>query len=326
VAIALTLACDLYDRTAPLAVGDIRPTGIDLTVLCLPVEEIFWRMNRHAEFDAAEMSFSSYLVRRSRGDDGLQAIPVFPSRMFRHSGIYVNADAGIERPEDLRGRRVGVPEYQLTANVWIRGILEDDHGVRPEDVVWVRGGLEQPGRVEKLAVDVPGVRIEELGPTETLARLLADGAIDAYMGPRAPSTFDGRRVRRLFADYRAVEEAYFARTGIFPIMHTVVLRRDVVERAPWVARSLYDAFCRAKERALARLGDPVALADLLPWLLDEVERTRRLMGADWWPFGVEPNRRALETLVRYSHRQGLAARAVPVGELFIASTLDEYKI
>src|SRR5919198_1083947 len=213
-AIPLTLACGPYDRTLALALGDVRPAGIDLTYLRLQPhpEAIFWRMSRHQEFDAAEMSLSSYLLRRSRGDESLQAIPVFPSRFFRHGSIFVNAAAGIERPEDLKGKRVGVPEYQITA-----------------------------------------VEIRPIGEERTLSGMLAAGELDALMAAGPPSSFDGQRVRRLFPDFRAVEIEYFRRTGIFPIMHTVVIRRDVLERYPWAARNLYDGFCEAKRLAMSDL-------------------------------------------------------------------------
>jgi 4,5-dihydroxyphthalate decarboxylase len=322
----LTLACGDYDRTLALELGQVRPAGIDLTYLRLPVEEIFWRMLRHAEFDAAEMSMSSYILRRSRGDESFIAIPVFTSRFFRHSCLWVNAESGIERPEDLKGKRIAVPEYQMTAAVWIRGFLQDDFGVKPSDVQWFQGGLEQPGRAEKQAIDVPGVEIRAIAPDQTLSAMLGSGEVDALMGARTPSSYDGRRVRRLFPDYRAVEADYFRRTGIFPIMHAVVLRRDVLERHPWAARSLYDAFVAAKAHATARLANSVALGATLPWLVAEVEATRALMGDDYWPYGLEPNRAALSALVRYNFDQGLAARQLEPDELFVPSTLDEFRI
>jgi 4,5-dihydroxyphthalate decarboxylase len=322
----LTLACGAYDRTFALAQGSVRPAGIELTYLQLPVEETFWRMTRRHEFDAAEMSMSSYLVRRARGDDSLMAIPVFTSRFFRHSCVFVNAQAGIQRPEDLKGKRVGVPEYQITANVWIRGFLEDDYGVAPADIRWIQGGLEQTGRVEKLSISIPGVSIEPIGPDQTLSQMLASGEIDAAIGARTPSTFDGQRVVRLFPDYRQVEQAYFERTRIFPIMHAVVIRKSLLERAPWVARSLFEACVQAKEWWMAEMSQTSALAVMLPWMVAELEDTRRILGDDYWPYGVEPNRPALEALVRYSHAQGLAERLLSVDELFVPSTLDEYRI
>ena len=326
-AIPLTLACGAYDRTLALALGEVRPHGVDLTYLAMGPEEVFWRMTRHGEFDAAEMSMSSYLLRRSRGDEALMAIPVFTSRMFRHSCVWVNADAGVQRPEDLKGKRMGVPEYQVTAVVWIRGFLQDDYGVAPADMRWYRGGLIQPGRVEKLAVAPPGVELNAISPDRTLSDMLASGEIDALMAPRPPSTYDGQHVRRLFPDFRSVEADYYRRTKIFPIMHTVVIRRDLLGRHPWLARSLYDALCEAKRRTLQTLVDwPSALVTSLPWQLAETEATRELMGDDFWPYGVEPNRHALQRLARYHHEQGLSEREVPVDEMFAPSTLDEYVI
>jgi 4,5-dihydroxyphthalate decarboxylase len=322
----VTLACGATDRTMPLIVGDVRPAGIDLTFLRMYPEEVFWRMTRHAEFDAAEMSLSSYLLRRSRGDDAVLAIPVYTSREFRHSCIWVRSDAGIETPGHLKGMRMGVPEYQMTAAVWIRGLLSDDYGVAPSDLDWFSGGLYQPGREEKLPISIPGVRITAIQAHQTLSDMLLDGELDAIMGPRPPSGFPGPKVRRLFEDFKAVEQAYFRRTGVFPIMHTVVIRRELLDREPWVARSLYDAFCEAKARATARLSEAVVLAVTLPWLIAEVESTQALMGEDYWPYGLERNRAALETLVRYSCEQGLAQQAVAIEELFAPTTLDDYRI
>jgi 4,5-dihydroxyphthalate decarboxylase len=238
----------------------------------------------------------------------------------------VRTDAGIESPTDLKGKRMGVPEYQLTAPVWIRGFLSDDYGVRPEDLRWSCGGLFQPGREEKLRVSIPGLDMQLIRPDQTLSQMLLDGELDAIMGPRPPRGFPGPRVRRLFPDFRAVEADYFRRTGVFPIMHTVVLRRDVLEREAWVARSLYDAFCESKRRAMAELTDPVVLATTLPWQIAELETTQALMGEDYWPYGLEPNRKVIETLMRYSCEQGLAERSVPIESLFVPSTLDDYRI
>jgi 4,5-dihydroxyphthalate decarboxylase len=325
--LSVTLACGAYDRTLPLALGEVRPQGVDLTYLPMGPEEVFWRMTRHGEFDAAEMSMSSYLVRLARGDNGLVAIPVFTSRMFRHSCVWVNAEAGIQRPEDLKGKRMGVPEYQVTAVVWIRGFLLDDYGVAPSDMRWYRGGLIQPGRVEKLDIQPPGVELNAIDPARTLSEMLASGEIDALMAPRPPSSYDGVRVRRLFPEFRSVEADYYQRTKIFPIMHTVVIRRDLLDRHPWLARSLYDALREAKRRTLNNLVDwPSALVTSLPWQLAETEATRQLMGDDFWPYGIEPNRHTLATLAKYHHEQGLSDRLVEVDEMFAESTLDEYVI
>jgi 4,5-dihydroxyphthalate decarboxylase len=325
-AVRVTLACGATDRTMPLILGDVRPAGIDLTFLRMYPEEVFWRMTRHAEFDAAEMSLSSYVLRRSRGDDSVLAIPVYTSREFRHSCVWVRADADIHTPADLKGTRMGVPEYQMTAAVWIRGFLSDDFGVQPTDMHWFSGGLYEPGREEKLPISIPGLALQAIGPDQTLSAMLLQGELDAIMGPRPPRGFPGPRVRRLFPDFRQVEVDYFNRTGVFPIMHTVVIRRELLDREPWVARSLYDAFCAAKTAAMTQLTEAVVLAVTLPWQIAEVESTIALMGEDYWPYGVERNRRALETLMRYSCEQGLAQRGVPIEELFAPSTLDDYRI
>jgi 4,5-dihydroxyphthalate decarboxylase len=318
--LALTLACWDYDRTLALRLGEVQPEGIDLTYFCLPPEETFFRQLRDQEFDASEMSLSSYIIARTRGNAPFIAIPVFPSRIFRHSCIFVNANAGIRKPEDLAGRRVGVPYYQMTAAVWIRGFLQHDFGVSPEDVDWVVGAEELSGR---LPVDpLASLLADPHGPGESLAVMLEAGKIDALITTYLPSSFrrGSSAIRRLFPDPRSVEEEYFRRTGIFPIMHTVVLREEVYRRHPWVAQSLFKAFQDAKERALRRLYDINALAVTLPWLVTELERSRQLMGEDFWPYGIEPNRQTLETLVQYLVEQKLAERRLPLEELFTINT------
>ncbi|HEV7907038.1 MAG TPA: ABC transporter substrate-binding protein [Pseudonocardiaceae bacterium] len=329
--VPLTLACWDYDRTQALADGSIRPEGVDLTYLCLPVEETFFRMLRHREFDAAEMSLSSYVTGLA---DELEnsmfvAIPVFPSRAYRHNGIYVNSTSGIEKPSDLAGRTVGVPEYQLTAAVWIRGILADYHEVPVSSVRYRTGGMHQPGRVEKQALDLPPeIDIAPIGPDRTLSEMLVTGEIDALYAPRTPRPLiEGRpEVRRLFADPRAAEEEYAAETGIFPIMHVVVLRRDVYEARPWIARSLFSAFEQAKAVTEDRMGETAANRYMLPWLYDEVERTRAVLGPDFWPYGLEPNRTTLEVFLRYAHEQGLTRRRLTPDELFVPETNETYVI
>jgi 4,5-dihydroxyphthalate decarboxylase len=328
VRVPLTLACWDYDRTLALADGSVRPQGLDLTYLSLPIEETFFRMLRHREFDAAEMSLSSYVISLSRGAPFI-AIPVFPSRAFRHNGIYVSNSAGIDDPGQLAGRTVGVPEYQLTACVWIRGLLSDEYGVPVESVRYRTGGLHTPGRTEKVRLDLPpGVEVEPIPADRTLAGMLVNGEIDALYSPRIPRPFvDGHpNVRRLFPDPRPAEEAYFTRTGVFPIMHTVVIRRDVYDRHPWVARSLYTAFEEAKQRTEARLEETAAFRYMLPWLYEEVERLYRLMGRSFWPYGLPANEAAMRTFLRYAHSQGLTPRLLEPAELFAPETLEEYVI
>jgi 4,5-dihydroxyphthalate decarboxylase len=325
----LTLACWNYDRTRALADGSVRPEGVDLRYLGLEVEETFFRMLRHREFDAAEMSLSSYAVTLSREDPPFVAIPVFPSRMFRHACIFVSAKSGIREPRDLAGRRVGVPEYQMTAPVWIRGILQDEHGVDPASVRYFSGGVEEPGREEKLKLDLPPrFSVTPIGPAQTLAQMLADGEIDALYTARTPSTFATRpgTVRRLFEDYVSAERDYHRRTGIFPIMHTVVIRRDVLRANPWVAVSLLKAFAEAKRRARADLDAANALASMLPWQIAHVEEARRELGEDWWPYGFAPNRAVLDPFLRYHHEQGLSKRRLAPEELFAPETLEAFRI
>ncbi|GIE92005.1 4,5-dihydroxyphthalate decarboxylase [Actinoplanes regularis] len=322
--ISIALACERYDRTEALRDGRVTPAGVDLTYLPQQVEETFFRMARFREFDAAEMSLSSYVVGLTR-DAPFIALPVFPSRMFRHSGIYVSTASGIGEPIALAGRRVGVAEYQLTANVWIRGLLADEYAVPVESVTYVTGGLHAPGRTEKVHLDLPpDVRVEPLGPGRTLAGALATGEIDALYSPRTPGCFarGDRGVRRLFEPARPVEEDYYRRTGIFPIMHVVVLRRDVYERDRWLARSLYDAFEQARTLCVEGIEETAAARYMLPWLHEEVARTRALLGDDYWPYGLEPNRHVLRTFLDYAYAQGLAARRLEPEELFAPETLE----
>jgi 4,5-dihydroxyphthalate decarboxylase len=325
----LTLACWEYDRTRALADGRVRPEGIDLDVLTLHVEETFFRMLRYREFGAAEMSLSSYVLSLARGDSPFVAIPVFPSRFFRHSCIFVCVKSGVREPKDLAGKRVGVPEYQMTAPVWIRGILQDEYGVDPASVIHCTGGEEEPGREEKLKLDLPKrFRVEPIGPGETLSRMLADGEIDALFTARIPSTFRTRpdAVRRLFENYAETERAYYRKTRIFPIMHTVVLRRDVYESHRWIARSLYKAFEQARRQTLENLYTTSALTTMLPWQIAHVEEARRELGEDWWPYGFAQNRHVLDTFLRYHHEQGLSARQLQPEELFAPETLQAFKI
>lgn len=326
--VPLTLACWDYDRTSALANGDIRPDGVDLTYLSLPVEETFFRMLRYREFDAAEMSLSSYVI--SLLDDGpFIAIPAFTSRAFRHNGIYVNAASGIAEPGDLPGRVVGLAEYQLTANVWIRGILAEHHGVPVGSVRYRTGGLHEPGRVAKVTHDPsPGVQIEPIPADRTLADMLVTGEIDALYTPRTPRPFGQRHpgVRRLFTDPRPHEEQYYAATGIFPIMHVVVLRRDVYEARPWLAQSLYKAFEEARQAASRRMAETAASRYMLPWLYAEAERSRQLMGEDFWSYGLAGNEAALGVFLRYSFDQGLARRMLAPAELFAPETRESYVI
>ncbi len=317
----MTIATGRYDRTAALHDGRIQPEGLEITWLPLNVEQIFWRMMQHREFDASELSLSGYLIRRARGLDDFVAIPAFLSRSFRHSAIYLSTASGITKPEELAGRRIGVPEYQMTAAVWARGLLEDDYGVAAQDVTWIQGGLEQPGRRPFEPVEPPGIELSFAPDGKTLAGMLADGEIDALISPRVPSTFaDGSgRVTRLFPDPGTAERDYYQRTRIFPIMHIVAIKREIVDANPWVPTTLMNAFLAAKRIADQALRDTTALPIQLPFLVEHVQQTAALMGEDFWSYGVDANRPTLEACVRYAHRQGLLPEPVDVDQLFPAS-------
>ena len=325
----LTFACWSYDRTHALADGSVRPDGIDLVYLAQPVEETFFRMLRYREFDCSEMSLSSYVASLNQDKPPFIAIPAFPSRFFRHSCIFVSAKSGVQRPEDLKGRRVGVPEYQMTAPVWIRGILSDDYGVKVTDMEHCSGGEEEPGRDEKIRLSLPKeIRLQPIGPAQTLSQMIAEGEIDALVTARAPSTFHKHpeKVKRLFPSYVEVEKQYYRRTKIFPIMHTVVLRRELYEANPWIAQSLYKACVEAKARAYELYNQTAAMPAMLPWSVAHVEEARREMGEDWWSYGLAPNRHVMDTFLRYHHEQGLSKRRFAPEELFARETLESYKV
>jgi 4,5-dihydroxyphthalate decarboxylase len=325
----LTMACWNYDRTRALMEERVPIDGVELTYLNLPVEETFFRMLRHREFDVAELSLSSYTLSLFRDDSPFIAIPVFPSRFFRHSCIYVHAGSGIREPKDLIGKRIGNPEYQMTAPVWIRGILGDEYGVPVTGVTYLSGGEEQPGRTEKIPLSLPPeIRLEAIPPDKTLSQMLETGEIDALYTARAPSTFynGSGKVRRLFEDYPAVERDYYRKTKIFPPMHIIAIRRDVYERNRWVAQSLLKAFVAAQKEVYAELRETGALMHMLPWLTSQVEETEKLMGRDFWPYGYEPNVHALSTFLRYHHEQGLSKRLLTPKEIFAPESLEAFKI
>ncbi|AUW57188.1 4,5-dihydroxyphthalate decarboxylase [Sphingobium sp. SCG-1] len=325
----LSIASAAYDRVAALRDGRISVECCDHDHLVVGHEQMFQRAFQFAEYDVSELSMSSYLVSLARDDSPYVAVPVFLSRLFRHSAIYLNADAGIVRPEDLRGKRIGVPEYQMTAALWARGLLDDEYGVPPSAMEWFQGGLHETGRAEKLKLNLPDdIRIRSIAADRTLNDLLASGEIDALISARAPRAFlqgDGS-VTRLFPEYRGEEQAYFRKTGIFPIMHVLGIRRSLVEEHPWLASSVYDAFVRAKLAADDWLSDVSALRVTLPWLGAELDETRAAMGRDFWPYGVERNRTTLERLFDYAYRHGTVPRRFTLEEVFAPSTLIETRI
>jgi 4,5-dihydroxyphthalate decarboxylase len=325
-ALNLTFACESYDRIRALQDGRVRPEGIDLNILALPVEETFYRQARYREFDVSEMSLSSYLLTLDADEPPFVALPVFPSRSFRHQSIYVNTGSGIKTPSDLVGKRVGVPEYQLTAVVWERGILAEHHGVPVESVRYFTGGMEQPGRVEKLKLNLPPeVSVTPIAPDQTLSAMLADGELDAVYCAGQPVGYGTLpQLGRLFEDFPAVEADYYRKTGIFPIMHTVVIRRSLHERHPWIARSLTKAFDAALDIAYADLAQRNALKVMLPWLDQHLTDTIAVLGPRYWDYGLEANRTVLETFSRYHHEQGLSSRPRRAEEIVLAQAGDSF--
>jgi len=317
-----------YDRNRALYDGHVQIDGCDPVYMLLSPEEMFFRAMRSRDFDVAELSFSSYLVKLSRGDSPYVAVPVFLSRAFRHTSIYVRKDR-IHKPEDLKGRRIGVPEYQLSAIVWARAILQDDYGVRPEDVTWVRGGIDTPGRPEKIKLDLPpGVKVESAPEGKTISQLIDEGEIDGFIAPRPPSgaARHNPHVAWLFDDPTAVAKDYYRRTGIFPIMHVVGIRKELVQQHRWLPGAVFKAFNQSKSRALELLADTSATKVTLPFVEEQLKAARETMGEDFWSYGVEPNRRTLEAFVHHHHAQGLSTRKLSVDELFDPSTYESYSI
>ena len=323
--LTLSLGCCDYDRTRALFDRRVTIEGCDLIPLALHPEEIFHRAFRSQEFDICELSMSSHTVMTSRAQTDYVAVPAFVSRVFRHSGIYVRTDRGITKPEDLRGKTIGIPEYQITANVWIRGILQDDYGLNPADVHWRRGGVEVSGRQERAALKLPAdIDLQQIPDGKTLSGMLEAGELDAVFSAKAPSCFTrgADKVARLFPAFRKAEEDYFKRSRIFPIMHVIGIRRALAEQHPWLPVSVFKAFIRAKDMAMEELAQIGHLYASLPWGVSEFAAAQALMGVDYWSYGLEANRHALETFTRYHHEQGLSARKVAPEELFASASLD----
>lgn len=325
----ISVAVGGYDRTRALVDGEVQIDGSDPIYMLLSPEEMFFRSFRDQAFDVSELSLSSFALKTADGSNPYVGIPVFPSRAFRHASIHVRDDRGIDSPAALKGRRLGTPEYQLTANVWARALLEDEYGVKPADITWVRGGMEHPGRREKISLQLPPeIRIEEAPADLTLSQLLERGDIDGLIGPRAPSCFERGhpQVRWLFAEPARAAADYFRRTRIFPIMHVLGVRRELAHRHPWLPMALYKAFAAAKELALARLTDTSATKVTLPFVEEQLRAARDLMGTDFWSYGAAANHHVLDKFLHHHHAQGLSGRRVQVEELFHPSTLESFKI
>ena len=327
--INLTMGFNDYDHVRDLASGRVKAEGITLTHLQMEVEEIFPRFSLNQEWDVSEMSFAMYSSAIAAGDAPFTGIPVFPSRYFRHSSIYVRADGPVSRPEDLGGKRIGVPQWSQTATVYVRGWMTDIVGVALSDATWFQSGVNQAGRRETAPVRVPdGVSLTFV-PDRSLQEMLLAGDLDVIFSARPPQAFiDGNPgIARLFPDFRSAEEAYFADTGIYPIMHTVAIKRDVFERHPWVARNMYNAFVEAKRRGVARLRQENASQIAIPWLTAIIgEATARLFpDGDYWPYGIEGNRATIEPFLKYCFDQGVTARHLAPEDLFPKEALTEFK-
>ena len=315
----LSFACNPYDRIEALSNGTVKPAGIDLDVTLIPSpREVFDRMVLNREFDMAELSASEFIVLSAGAEKPFVALPVFPSKVFRHGFIVVGAKSGIRKAEELAGKRIGVPLYAQTAAIWIRGLLADDYGVDLSSITWVQGAIDHAGShgEERAPPQIPGVRIEP-NPGRSLDAMLASGEIDAYIGPQVPKSVRTGEALRLFPDYHAREQDYFRRTRIHPIMHLVAIRREVFERDPWIAAPLYEAFVAAKDHAWAKLAHTGANGCMLPFVYAHAEETRALMGDDPWPYGVTANLPTLTALTRYMHVQGLCPRHFDPHDLFV---------
>lgn len=326
--LSLSVAVRDYDRTRPLTDGTVQIDGVDPVYMALDPEEIFFRAFRHAEFDICELSLSSSTVKTAQGSFAYVGVPAFVSRAFRHTSIYVRRDR-IKQPSDLKGKTVGLSEYQLTANVWARAMLEDEYGVKPSDINWVRGGLEEAGRTEKIAITLPkDVKLSNIAEGKTLNAMLAAGEIDAFIGPRTPSCFEQGHpnVGWLFPDTVATAKDYYKRTGIFPMMHIVGVRKTIVDQHPWLPAAVYKAFEQAKKVAIERLSDTSATKVTLPFVEEQIKAARDLMGRDYWSYGIEANRKTLEYFFAQHHKQGLSPRLVKLEELFHPATFETYKV
>jgi len=324
----LSLAMGPYDRTRALLDGTVQIDGVEPLCLTLSPEEIFFRAFRYAEFDICELSLSSFTVKTAQGNCPYVGVPAFVSRTFRHTAIYVRTDR-IKKPADLKGKKVGVPEYQLTANVWARAILEEDFGVKPSDISWVRGPITDAERPEKISITLPpDVKLTDAPAGKTISQLLADGEIDGFIAPRAPD-LDLRQhpnIGWLFPDPTAAAKDYYKRSGIFPIMHLVGVRRELVQRHPWLPATVLKAFEQAKATALTLLNDTSATKVTLPFVEENLRAARETMGEDFWPYGVARNRKTLETFLRRHHAEGLSSRLVKVEEMFHPSTYESFKV
>lgn len=319
----ITLACTVTDRTRPILDGRVAIEGCEVDPITGEPEDLFARALRDEEFDVTELSLSSSLIVTARDSSPYVAVPAFPSRAFRHAAVYIRADRGIDRPEDLAGATVGVPEFQQTVGLWVRGILAERHGVPPSAIRWRSGGLERPGAEERIPVEVrTGIDLRPIDTGSTLSGMLADGQLDGIVSPRPPSCFEAGhpQVRRLWPDHRAEERRFYLEAKLFPIMHVVAVRRSLVERHPWLATNVFRAFVEAKQLAIHDLEQTNFLRVTLPWI--DLDAIRELMGKDYWPYGVEANRAELSSAARWSFEEGLSSRLLEPEDLFDPASME----
>ncbi|MBT3989904.1 MAG: ABC transporter substrate-binding protein [Rhodospirillaceae bacterium] len=327
-ALPVKIASGNYDRIQALKSGEVTLEGCDVEYLNLSPPETFQRLFDHQEFDIAEMSFSTYLLARSKFDWPYTAVPVFLSRVFPHCSIYIRTDRGIERPEDLSGKKIGIPNYHFTRGLCVRGMLRDEYGVKNEDINWLTGGIDTPGGLTYMPMEPPdNINIQAIPSRESLGDMLVEGEIDGIITYRDPQVFTKKmpNIGRLFPDFRSAEQAYFSKSGIFPIMHVIGIRDDLINSHPKFAENVVAAFEAAKALAMPPLTDLDALAVTLPWLVAEAEATVDLMGEDFWPYGIEKNKKTLEAQIRWSFEQGISTGksggAFEIEDLFVPSCL-----
>jgi 4,5-dihydroxyphthalate decarboxylase len=326
--IKLSLAIGNYDHVGDLVNGRVRAEGIDLVPIELPIEEIFFRMFSFTEWDIAEFSMAKYVSLIGTRTAPFHAIPVFPSRVFRQSAIYVVTDKAIRGPEDLVGRRIGVPEWTQTAGIYARAFLQHQCGISLKDIHWVQAGVNQAGRTEKVSLSLPeGVMIEQVQDRSLNELLLAD-ELDGIISAREPAAFlaDDPRIARLWPNYQPVEEKYYQETGVFPIMHVIVVKNETLHRYPWIAMNLYRAFDEAKTNSLKRLSSIVNSSVALPWLRQSYGRAQEVLGDNFWPYGIEANRPTLDAFLRYCSEQGVTQRAVSIEELFPREVTQTFRV
>lgn len=325
----VTMAIGAYDHVRDLATGAVRCEGVDLNILEMPVEEIFHRFIAHRQFDVSEVSMAKFSALRAAGDDSLVGLPVFPSRMFRHSSIYVRRDSGLESPSQLAGLRVGIPEWAQTAAVYSRGLLQHHYGVDLRSVKWVQAGVNEAGRREKVQLSLPEGVVIDRRPGETLSGLLLNGKVDVVLSAHAPDCFYDRpdEVTRMFEDAREAEQEYFASTGIFPIMHTVAVRRELVDANPWLVSSLYKAFKEARDRSVARARETAVSFWPVPWMASHIREVERVVGSgELWPYGIEANRTTLESFLQFGLEQGVLSAPLQVTDLFAPGVDDIFRV